>query len=326
VWVVAVVAVVAVAAVITMVAVIAVVEMAAVARARAARGTALNPCTGLLALIGLVCVGIVVLSRFTPSTLSGLLWSRDHAREDMLLTLNHSEEISGNLSITTTILWVYDVILAVLVIGCTCGLTPGTWTGVDPEPISGAELEALRAEVRAASLRQKQKYNFGVEVRAAFRVARGGAAEARFKTKRATLRQRGKPDDDCRLYHGTSARSARAIITGGFRLPTHKGMFGAGVYFSDCPLKSLQYVRLGGVMLACDVVLGYSKRMKLAHHELSPSKDLKRGLVPRLFGARSFDSVTAESGNAGCVRVPEMVVYDPAQAVPRYVMLVREVE
>ena len=100
-------------------------------------------------------------------------------------------------------------------------------------------------------------------------------------------------------------------------------MFGAGVYFADCPLKSLQYSRRG-VMLACDVVLGHSKRTYAAQSQLSPTKDLKRGLVPRLFGARSFDSVTAASGWAGCVRVPEMVVYDPAQAVPRYVMLVQK--
>ena len=70
--------------------------------------------------------------------------------------------------------------------------------------------------------------------------------------------------------------------------------------------------------------LGNSKRTYAASRELEPSKDLNRGMVPRLFGARSFDSVTADDGKTGCVRVPEMVVYDPAQATPRYVMLVRK--
>ena len=80
-------------------------------------------------------------------------------------------------------------------------------------------------------------------------------------------------------------------------------------------------------MLACDVMLGHSKSTyapPTVHDKscFSPTKDLERPLLPRLFGALSFDSVTAQGG----VGVPgmEMVVYDPAQAVPRYVMLVEE--
>ena len=46
-----------------------------------------------------------------------------------------------------------------------------------------------------------------------------------------------------RLFHGTSKDAAHAIVADGFRLPTHGGMFGAGIYFADTPLKSLQCAR-----------------------------------------------------------------------------------
>ena len=55
-----------------------------------------------------------------------------------------------------------------------------------------------------------------------------------------------------------------AILADGFRLPSHAGMFGRGIYFADTPLKSLQYTGgtfgcVGGgrrYMLVCDVELG----------------------------------------------------------------------
>ena len=53
--------------------------------------------------------------------------------------------------------------------------------------------------------------------------------------------------------------SARAILDEGFRLPPHAGMYGRGIYFADCPLKSLQYAGWGigwRYMLICEVELG----------------------------------------------------------------------
>ena len=78
-------------------------------------------------------------------------------------------------------------------------------------------------------------------------------------------------------------------------------------------------------MLACDVALGNSmvKRSADSHLE-AESKSFKRGLIPRLFGQKSFDSVTAASGMLGAVRVPEYVVYKSESAMPRYVLIVEK--
>ena len=86
------------------------------------------------------------------------------------------------------------------------------------------------------------------------------------------------------LFHGTSEDSARAVVAGGFRLPSSAGMFGRGLYFADCPLKSLQYASLPlglgaccgeRYMLVCSVELGHTKLRTSAKNELDPEIDLK---------------------------------------------------
>jgi len=59
------------------------------------------------------------------------------------------------------------------------------------------------------------------------------------------------------LFHGTSPDAIQSILQRGFRLPEGGGMFGRGVYFAKCPLKSAQYSRkpsassLGKLLLGC---------------------------------------------------------------------------
>jgi hypothetical protein len=143
-------------------------------------------------------------------------------------------------------------------------------------------------------------------------------------------RAKGKSDRVTRLYHGTSARAAQAIVQSGFKLPERAGMFGKGIYFADTPLKSLQYSQPlswnnMGVMLVCDVALGNSMVKSEADGNLQAgSQRLQRGLLARLFRQKSFDSVTASHGWLGAVRVPEYVVYDSAQAMPCYVLTVEK--
>jgi len=102
-------------------------------------------------------------------------------------------------------------------------------------------------------------------------------------------------------------------------------MFGKGVYFANCPLKSWQYCFVPGLMLVCNVELGHSRLTHGAWSSINPDRDLKRGWWGRIFGRQDYDSITASDGPIGCVRVPEFVVYRPEQAAPVYVLKVREV-
>ena len=213
---------------------------------------------------------------------------------------------------------------------------PQSWQCVTAR-VGGEELERLRAEfLRACSAHQSKYRGRHIELVSAHRVSNDTSRE-RFEHKRAALRAKGKPDEVTRLYHGTSAWAARAIVKHGFQLPDAAGMFGRGIYFADSPLKSLQYTAAGwscwfraaGVMLVCDVALGNSKLQRgAATHLVAEAPDLReRGMIARMiFRAKSFDSVTAATGWLGAVRVPEFVVYDSAQAMPMYVLVVRETD
>lgn len=129
------------------------------------------------------------------------------------------------------------------------------------------------------------------------------------------------------LFHGSTLRNTHGILCSGFRLPGKAGMFGAGIYFADCPLKSWQYCRDGrGAVLLCDVDLGNSRAETQATPKVSGTADLQPGWIAWLFGAETYDSVTAVAAEeGGSVRVPEYVVYSPGQAVPRYVLQLHRV-
>jgi hypothetical protein len=210
----------------------------------------------------------------------------------------------------------------------------GSWPCIDATPVSGDELVALQVEFQEATHAHQSHYrSFGIRLVSAYRVVNASLSND-FEARCALLRREGKSDRASRLYHGTSTPSAKAIVQSGFELPTRSGMFGKGIYFADTPLKSLQYTRSSGflfgrkgVMLACDVALGNSMLKRAADNKLeAQSKKFKRGLIPRLFGKKSFDSVTADAGKLGAVRVPEYVVYDAAQALPKYVLIVEKHE
>ena len=66
------------------------------------------------------------------------------------------------------------------------------------------------------------------------------------------------------------AEGVEGIPKTGFRLPAWHGMFGRGVYFADCPLKSLRYTGWGvgrKYMLVCDVEMG---RSEVVDNDLDP--------------------------------------------------------
>ena len=105
-------------------------------------------------------------------------------------------------------------------------------------------------------------------------------------------------------------------------------MFGKGLYFADCPLKSLQYSSLPlglgffgcgqRYMLLCAVELGTTKVKTTASNHLDPDRDLRPSLLQRaLLGRRDFDSVSArpKSWFGFGLRAPEYVVYDARQPI-----------
>eukprot|EP00930_Biecheleria_cincta_P057794 TRINITY_DN43669_c0_g1_i1.p1 TRINITY_DN43669_c0_g1~~TRINITY_DN43669_c0_g1_i1.p1 ORF type:complete len:348 (-),score=45.82 TRINITY_DN43669_c0_g1_i1:100-1143(-) len=134
--------------------------------------------------------------------------------------------------------------------------------------------------------------------------------EENFRGVVADLTARDDPNIN-QLYHGTSAFAVRQVVETGFELPQHPGMFGKGVYFADTPLKSWQYSTIG-FMLVCDVALGRERQ--------ALSGD--RSLALETLGGE-YDSVSGKTtAEGGTLRLPEWVVYRPAQAVPRLLLWV----
>jgi len=72
-------------------------------------------------------------------------------------------------------------------------------------------------------------------------------------------------------------------------------------------------------ILLCEVFLGNSLTL-IFPRDVDPSDDLKRGWLPRLLGARDYNSVYAPGGFLTAVRVAEYIAYEPHQAIPRYVI------
>lgn len=120
-----------------------------------------------------------------------------------------------------------------------------------------------------------------------------------------------------RLYHGTSAFAVKQVVAGGFHLPWKPGMFGKGIYFAGTPLKSWQYSTVGFI-LVCDVALGHEKRAFEANPGLS-----QQNLQISSSHSSGYDSVVGlprEEG--GSLRIPEWVVYNASQALPRVLLRV----
>jgi hypothetical protein len=121
-------------------------------------------------------------------------------------------------------------------------------------------------------------------------------------------------------FHGTGAEGVKNIPKKGFRLPgppkqgQRPGMFGQGIYFATDSSKSAQEIYTKGSfrLLLCDVLIGNSKTVTKADSSLCLEK-LRR---------EEFDSVYAirNSKDTGGVENDEYVVFDPRQAIVRYII------
>mmetsp|Transcript_99496 Transcript_99496/g.197158 ORF Transcript_99496/g.197158 Transcript_99496/m.197158 type:complete len:314 (+) Transcript_99496:82-1023(+) len=192
-----------------------------------------------------------------------------------------------------------------------------------------AEVSSMLVRFHNGCELNKARYGFDLEVARVF-VIRNEEIDMRFERGMKTLRT--KAPNVKELYHGTSRAHAKAIISHGFRLPSRAGMFGKGIYFAGTPLKSWQYSMKGEsqsssskhYMLVCDVALGLEAEMRQAGVP-------KRSGWWRLFRTckspftLEADSVVGLSQDqGGALRVPEYVVYRSCQAVPRFMLELRE--
>ena len=119
-------------------------------------------------------------------------------------------------------------------------------------------------------------------------------------------------------FHGTGKGGIENIPREGFKIPPYspgkQPMFGYGIYFATDSSKSAQKIYTKGTnkLLLCDVLLGNAKTVLKADHSLTLAK----------IRAEGFDSVLAprDSKSTGGVLYDEFVIYDPDQALPRYII------
>lgn len=194
-----------------------------------------------------------------------------------------------------------------------------TWPGVTRVEKDSEEFREQMDFFEAASAQFADKYKFWCQLEELYRLSPPGP-----ESQRPSLTRTG---DGRHLFHGTRRDAAQGIVEEGFRLPNHPGMFGKGVYFADCPLKSWQYtdgmmhVR-NGIILLCWVELGRRSHQKAARNHLT--RPPRRTFMEWLKQEEKYTSVVGDDKDAGgALRVPEYIIYDPAKAQVDYICEVR---
>lgn len=118
------------------------------------------------------------------------------------------------------------------------------------------------------------------------------------------------------LFHGTSDDGIQGIVEKGFQLPSvdKRNMFGQGIYFATDSSKSAQkiYTKGSNKLLLCEVLLGRTLMVQRAQADLNKMKINKKG-YDSLFSKR-------EGIATGGTMYDEFVVYDPYQAITRYIV------
>ncbi|XP_076365925.1 NFX1-type zinc finger-containing protein 1-like [Tachypleus tridentatus] len=138
------------------------------------------------------------------------------------------------------------------------------------------------------------------------------------KLKKAWLETKLKMQDPSRnelKFHGTSADAVESIVKDGFQIPRSKDhMYGPGIYFASNSSKSAQiiYTKGSNTLLLCEVLLGKSWTVNSAQKDMTLQKLKTRG----------YDSLYAQRGTktSGGVLNDEYVIYNPHQALPKYII------
>ena len=115
-------------------------------------------------------------------------------------------------------------------------------------------------------------------------------------------------------FHGTSKEAVDKIIEGGFKMPSKAGMFGKGIYFATDSSKSAQdlYTKGSNMLLLCEIAFGKVKTVDAA----APSMN------SHTLSLQGYDSLFAkrDTKKKGGVLYDEYVVFNPDQAIPRYIV------
>ena len=116
-------------------------------------------------------------------------------------------------------------------------------------------------------------------------------------------------------FHGTNETAIIKITESGFLLPKRKDqMYGQGIYFATDSSKSAQkmYTKGSKMLLLCDVLLGKSFTVDSAKKNMT-LKELRRMGYDSLYAKRNTRATTG-------VLYDEFVVYNPDQALPKYII------
>jgi len=160
------------------------------------------------------------------------------------------------------------------------------------------------------------------------------ALECKYLEAKKNLKSGASSANEQQLFHGTGAEGLEGIPKTGFRLPARSedNMFGRGVYFAPDSSKSAQeiYTKGSKALILSDVLLGSVCTVPglEARHPLS--KHVKKSKKGRFFldvdedkvKLEGFDSVYAprDTRSKAGVKFDEMIVYNPSQAMPRYIV------
>jgi len=250
----------------------------------------------------------IIASRGLVSTFFGWVGSEDAERarlvEELLLISSHGQDMES--------------------FGCT--------SVAQNTPLWNKVVATISSHVTS---KHRRHYKFRIEVKKIWMIPMNG-------TLKSYEEQAQKIGEATPLFHGTSVSNAANIIKNGFQLPRqhkHGGMFGKGIYFAECPLKSVHYTKPPGCysricswfnntpnsghrqMLLCDVYLGRSKSVWFtARPKLNPAVDLKADWLTSMLGYDDFQSVVAGESMFSPVKVTEYIIYNPCQAIPKYLI------
>lgn len=122
-------------------------------------------------------------------------------------------------------------------------------------------------------------------------------------------------------FHGTNKEAVDNIVKSGFKMPMYgHQMFGKGVYFATDSSKSAlkRYTKDSKMLLVCEVLLGRCLTVESAQPHMNFNA----------LRAMGYDSLFAKRGTKqqGGVCNDEFVVYDPNQAIVRFIVHYEETD
>uniref|UniRef100_A0A7S1S5T8 PARP catalytic domain-containing protein n=1 Tax=Alexandrium catenella TaxID=2925 RepID=A0A7S1S5T8_ALECA len=193
---------------------------------------------------------------------------------------------------------------------------PEEWAGVAKIPFSHAEHARVVEAFDSACKHWQHIYPFSLEVTEVFSIS-NLFLSARFAESHGRL---ASGLNITQLFYGCSASAAKAIITSGFRTPPR--ILGRAISFYETPLKSWQYTSKTGAsyLLVCDVALGLAKGVSEERAMLS-----RENLQAAFSSATESDSLLGlRQEDGGILRVPAHQLLRPEQALPTFLLRLRE--